>query len=203
MQQPFRVIRNSAVGLLGVIVFVTGFVGFMHTRAGHPLLMRLAGLAGCPMGKANGADVEVVRLAGAARERGAQPAPARPALGFLLDQSTLADVRNWMERVGAACTEERQGTLVKCGELPAIAIGRPAWEKAITEVSFGFTPGGQLVTVTALYSHRTAEDSANIADTAKATLERELGPAHRAAGTLVEKGSVATLSIATATTPWM
>jgi len=173
---------------------MTAFVGFMHTKAGRPILMSLAGFAGCPMGKASAAEVEAVRRAAVASERGTAGAPARPALGFVLDRTTLSDVRKWAEQVGAGCTEERQGTLVKCSGVAATAIGRPSWENAMTELSFGFSTQGPLVSLTTLYSHRSADDTAKIATDAGATLEKDLGPAHTVAGSLAQTGSVATLS---------
>jgi hypothetical protein len=156
--------------------------------------MKLAGAAGCPMGRAKPGQVEAVRRDAVARERGKDPAPARPALGFVLDLTTLADVRAWEAQIGVDCVEEREGTLVKCPSVPASAIGRPAEEGTLAELTFCFTPAGPLVSLTTLYSPRTADDTARIAADAKAGLERELGPAQREAGSFAELGTTATLS---------
>ncbi len=187
-------LRKLATSSAAVLLLATAGIGFLHTKPGRPLLMKLAGVAGCPLGKASPQRVEEVRRAALLKDRGTAPAPARPALGFELDASTLADVRAWEKRTGQDCTEEREGTLVRCRDVPAVAVGRPAWEGTIGEVSFGFSPRGPLVNVAVLYNHRAAEDTARIALDAKASLERELGSPHVDAGSFAATGTTATLS---------
>jgi hypothetical protein len=187
-------LRKIAFGTAGTFVLATAFIGFLHTRPGRPWLMKLAGVAGCPLGRANPARVEEVRRAAVAKDRGTDPAPVRPALGFALDTTTLADVRAWEKRQGLDCAEEREGTLVKCSEVPAAAVGRPSWEGPIAEVAFGFSPRGPLVNVATLYSRRGPEDTARIALDAKAALERELGKPHADAGSFAAAGTTATLA---------
>ncbi len=187
-------LRKLAISSAGLLLAATAAVGFLHTKPGRPLLMKLAGVAGCPMGKASPARVEEVRRAAVARDRGPSPAPARPALGFVLDATSIADVRTWAKRAGVECTEEREGTLVQCADVPATAVGRPSWEGTIGQVSFGFSPGGPLVNVVVLYNHRAAEDTTRIALEGKALLERHLGPPQVNAGSFASTGTTATLS---------
>jgi hypothetical protein len=187
-------LRKLVVSSAGFLVVATAAIGFLHTKPGRPLLMKLAGVAGCPMGKASPARVEEVRRAAVLRDRGPSPAPARPALGFALDATTIADVRAWAKGAGVDCAEEREGTLVQCADVPAVAVGRPSWEGKIAQVSFGFSPGGPLVDVAVLYNHRAAEESARIALEGKASLERDLGEPQINAGSFASTGTTATLS---------
>ncbi len=186
-------LKRLGIGLGAFLVVATAFIGFLHTKAGHPLLMQLAGVAGCPMGRADAAQVDAVRRAAVAKDRGTDPAPARPALGFLLDTTSLADVRAWEKKVGVECTAERDGTLVKCVDVPSVALGRPPSDGSLAELSFGFSPQGPLVAVTTLYSHRDADDASRIAARSETELAKDLGSPHKAAGSFVLVGSTATL----------
>jgi hypothetical protein len=188
-----RRIKRAAAGVLGFVFTMTALIGFMHTRAGRPLLMKLAGVAGCPVGHASAAQIEAARLAAVARERGATPAPARPAFGFELDGSTLADVRAWERRGGISCSEERGGTFVRCDDVPASAIGMTLGDGAVTEVAFGFAPSGRLVTVTALTERRDAGSATRLAEVSRQALASALGAPTTEAGSFARVGGTATL----------
>lgn len=193
-KRHWRVVRIVASSLTVVLVALFAAIGFLHTKAGHPWLMKLAGVAGCPIGGATAAQVDATRRAAIAKDRGTEPAPAHPALGFLLDRSTIADVRAWEARVGASCVEEREATFVKCSSVVASAIDHPSADGALTELAFAFSPSGALVSVSTLYSRRTPEDAARIARQAKVALELDLGPAPSIAGSFDAIGTTATLS---------
>ena len=188
-----RVVVRAGLRVGAFLLVATAFVGFLHTKPGHPLLMRLAGIAGCPMGGASARQVDAARRAAVARIRGNDPAPARPALGFRLDETTLVDVRAWAQRAGVDCTEEREQTLVKCANVESAAIGRPVSEGTIAELAFDFAPEGPLASVTTLYSHRTADDTVRIATDIRDALTQALGPAHRVAGSFARSGTTAVL----------
>ncbi len=180
-----------AVSGITLVAFAT--MGFLHTKAGHPLLMKLAAVAGCPVGGASAAEVDATRRAALAVDRGTEPAPAHPALGFALDRAGVGEVRAWAARVGAQCVEERDATFVRCTSVASSALGRPGGEGAMTELAFAFAPTGALVSVSTLYSGRDPDDAARIARGAKEALEAELGPSPRAAGSFDAAGTTAAL----------
>ena len=151
-----RVIRGL-VGLAGGGVALVALVGLLHLPAARPLLA-LVGV-GCPS-QASPDAVETARLAAAHAERGAAPSPARPALGFALDETTLADVEAWSAAHGLDCETKRAGTVVVCKDVPNEVFGGAAG--AVDDVSFAFEPAAhRLVTVTTL---RNRLDPAGAAD---------------------------------------
>lgn len=169
-----------AIGVAGASALFVGVVGFLHTPAGKPLLMRVGG---CPVGNAPPQEVEAGRVAAVKRTRGEAPAPSRPALGFTLDATTLADVHAWAKDHGIRCTEKREGTLLQCVDVPSRALdGEGGPEGVVADVSFGFTPGARVLTgvSTLRYTKGGAEASA-ILDAKVSRLEGELG-AGRASG---------------------
>ena len=191
---PFRRIRNIGLGLGATLGLLTLGIGALHTKAGHPLLMSLAGLAGCPVGGATAEQVERVRRAAVASDRGEVPAPVRPALGFTLDQTTLRDVLSWASAKNLECNETREGTLLKCTGVPADALARPSSQGKLAEIAFGFTEAGTLVSVTTLYSHLDRQDASRVATHAKRQIENELGAPAKKAGSFDTVGTTATLS---------
>ncbi len=189
---------RAGLAVVATVGLLSAAVGFLHTPAGHPLLMRLAGVGGCPVGKASAADVDAVRSAVLAKDKGAHPAPSRPALGFDLDRTTVADVRVWRERAGASCTEYRDATLMLCRDVPEArafpATPARASRGVMTEISFGFSLDGKLTSVATLYTGRAGDEASRMGEATEADLAVSLGPAHQRAGSFAERGSVATLS---------
>jgi len=176
-----RVVRALA-GLAAVTSLAVGGVGFLHTSVGKSLLMKIGG---CPAAKVAPADVERARDRSVVATRGDAPAPARPALGFRLDETRAMDVRVWATRRGITCVERREGTLVQCVNVPASALpGALAGDAIYADVSFGFRASdGTLSAVTALSTRLTAEDGAARARVLARALE-ERGTAPRVVGEL-------------------
>jgi hypothetical protein len=110
----------------------TGVIGFLHLPIARPLLARLGA---CPV-RATPGRTEAARRVALSRLRGAHPAPARPALGFSLETTTLADVQAWGRTRGIACQASMQDTLLKCESVPASAVTGASG--AFDEVAFGF-----------------------------------------------------------------
>lgn len=108
----------------GALVSATvGGIGALHLPAARPALRWLAG-TGCPVGEdqaLTAADRASARASAMARVAGVEPAPERPALGFVLDHSGAIDVQSWASRHGVECAGE-PARLV-CGPTPAIALG--------------------------------------------------------------------------------
>jgi hypothetical protein len=162
-------------GIAGGVTLLIAAIGFLHTPAGRPLLARVGG---CPVGNAPPARVEEGRVRAVLQTRGAEAAPARPALGFRLDETTLADVKAWASHHGARCVEKREGTLLQCADVPSRAIDGPAADASakVDDVSFGFTPGTHVLTgISTLRYARVPGGAVATLDHKVSSLEKELG----------------------------
>jgi len=164
-------------GVLGVAVAA---VGVLHMPFARGLLMRAGG---CPMAGAHMTAVE----SEAARHRslevsgaGAALAPARPALGFRLDATTAADVHAWAARERVDCEDTRPG-LVECKDVAAAALGAPGLG-AVAELALAFDTAGKLVNMTTFRTGLDARSASASASAIVASLEGQLGPAPRHAG---------------------
>jgi len=115
---------------------LTAAIGLLHTPLGRPLLARLG--VGCPV-QASPEDVERARLQSAHATRGTEASPARPALGFVLDQMTIKDVETWAERAQVSCEELRAGTVLSCKNVPESALGGRIGGP-IDELELAFSP---------------------------------------------------------------
>lgn len=128
--------KKVAAGIGLAAVFSVGGMGFLHTKWGKPLLMKVGG---CPVGKASPAELDALRDNANAASRGATPAPARPAFGFDLDKTTLADAKAWAKRVGASCEDKREGSVYVCSNVKSEWLTQSmGGSGVITELEFGF-----------------------------------------------------------------
>jgi hypothetical protein len=111
----------------------TTIIGLLHLPMARPLLARLGE---CPV-RATPTEIEQARRIALRALRGTDPAPARPALGFTLETTTLADVQAWARTRGIACAASMSDTLVKCDAVPAGAVTTGA-SGTFDEIAFGF-----------------------------------------------------------------
>jgi hypothetical protein len=165
----------------GALTFATAAVGVLHTPFARPLLMRLGG---CPMAGAaqmTSVEMEHARHLALAGERPAESAPARPAVGFTLDTTTLADVHAWAARTHADCDDPHAG-LVKCTHVAAAALGLDPLEGAVDELALAFDVQGHLVNETTYRSHLAPAVASRTAQGIVASLATKLGPAGTHAG---------------------
>jgi hypothetical protein len=171
-----RGLRATVAGL--AVAFAA--IGVAHAPFARPLLMRLGG---CPMAgaKMTPKESENARHLALGIERGATPAPARPALGFLLDRTTAADVHAWAKRTAVDCDDLRVG-LLRCSHVPAVALGLPANEPDVDDLTLELDGQGRLVNMTAMRSHLTATDASRAAHAVLDSLATQLGPAGTAVG---------------------
>ena len=130
-----KMIRVS-IYVASVLAALTLLVGLLHTSLGRPLLARLG--VGCPV-QASPEDVERARRDSARATRGSEPSPAQPALGFVLDEMTMADAQAWAEREQVSCEEQRGGTLLMCSHVRAAALGGSGGETT-DELVLAFSP---------------------------------------------------------------
>jgi len=185
----------------------TVLVGLLHTSAARPLLARIGG---CPAQKATAADVEAGRRLGVQATRGALVAPARPALGFALEESSPEEVHAWAKQHHLACTDRREGMVITCKDVPSAALpshaaratgpARPG--EVIDEVVLAFRPTDRrLVNVTAASAGLARAEAGARMGEASAQLSSELGPPHTSAGAegLAQGGGAQASKEATAT----
>jgi hypothetical protein len=166
-QPMFFILHRRGIKVLaGAAVFAlvaTGFIGFLHTSAGRPLLARLG--VGCPVKRVSPVQAEALRQRGVAAVRGTTPAPVRPALGMRLDDSTEADVVAWAAKNGVTCKAIVLGLRqLQCHDVPA-AILQPMAAVASTpvdELMFAFNPAGRLISVDVLRTGLTPEIAAGL-----------------------------------------
>lgn len=164
--------------IVGVPLFVLGLVGLMgvlHLPFMRPVAMPLMAALGydCPV-RASPEEVEVARMASARAARGQAPSPARPALGFVLDRTSRAEVDAWAAARGVSCTPSQRGTVLRCTGVPAAAVGLDGG--AIDDLSFAFDPASAtLVTVTALRNQLDAATAAATLGERRSSLAAELG----------------------------
>jgi hypothetical protein len=166
--------RRIAVRVAGVLAGATLLVGALHMPFARGLLMRAGG---CPMAgvKMSAAQMDHARHMGISSLGPAtKDAPARPALGFDLDVTTLADVHAWAAREHLDCEDAREA-LVKCTAVPAAALGRPADLAAVDELVLAFNPQGHLVNLTTLRTHLAPDQGAHAAQVIVSSLDGSLG----------------------------
>jgi hypothetical protein len=167
--------KKLLVGIPLVALGLVGFMGALHLPFLRPVALPLMVALGyeCPVA-ATPDEVEAARKGSARAARGDTPSPARPALGFRLDEMARAEVEAWVERHSLSCKASQKGALLTCEGVPAAALGRDG--APIDDLSFRFEPRGErLVTVTALRNRLDADTAAATLGALKAGLAAELG----------------------------
>jgi hypothetical protein len=164
----------------GAMALATAAIGVLHTPFARPWLMRLGG---CPLAGAKMTPVEMenARHIALAHERGTGSAPARPAVGFTLDATTLAEVHAWAARSHADCEDPHPG-LVRCVNVTPAAVGLDPAEGRIDELALGFDTKGRLVNETTFRSHLSPSAASHTARSIVDSLATKLGPADHHAG---------------------
>ena len=157
----------------GTLAVITLAIGALHLPAARPLL---ALVGQCPVGRESPSEIEDARRIALRSLRGTGTAPVRPALGFALERTTEADVREWARTRGIACESSRESTLLVCSSIPPGALG---WATpAVDELAFGFrVKDHRLVNLTTLTSGVDADRAANAFAASAASLKAALGTA--------------------------
>jgi hypothetical protein len=143
----------------------TAVIGVMHMPMFRSVLMRVGG---CPVARVTPEQVEQAQTRALQTLRGAEPAHARPALGFSFTTTTIDDVRAWARDHHIVCEASRKDSLLKCDAVPVNAL-TPGGGGTFDEVAFGFRLADhRLLNVTTLSTGLTArEASARFAATAE------------------------------------
>jgi hypothetical protein len=135
-----------AFGIAAVLVLA---VGFLHTAPGRGVLSAIG--VGCPARAGTPEEVDRARAVGVARHAGRTGSPARPALVFALERTTIADLEAWADAHRVSCSAIRgTDTLRKCTDVPAAAVGQPAWFAPIEELTFEFRADRTLASVSTM-----------------------------------------------------
>jgi hypothetical protein len=134
-RQPRSTVKKVLVGVAISIAAATGIVGLLHTSVGKPLLAKAGG---CPANNAPPQGVEDAQKRAIRLTRGETPAPARVALGFELDKTTLSDVQSWAKKHGIACKATREDTTLSCVDIPAEALPATFARGRIDELEMSF-----------------------------------------------------------------
>jgi len=165
-----------ATTALGTLAAATLVIGALHMPFARGLLMRAGGcpMAGAKMSAAQADNARRMGLSAMGSAPASHAAPARPALGFALDGTTLADIHAWASREHVDCEDVREG-FVKCSNVAPKALGRPEVEGEIDELALAFDVKGQLVNLTTLRMHLTPEQGARAAQQIVSSLDGSLG----------------------------
>ena len=154
----------------------------LHTRAGRALLGKSGG---CPWEQSapSAARVEEGRVKTAAtlKTNPITRATARPAFGFVLDQSTRDDVKAWSTRAGASCTEELGGAALRCE--PANRTSTAENGVPVSDAFFRFDPRGVVVGVDLMREGTDGEKAAAVLTTLTDRISQAAGPPSTVQGT--------------------
>jgi len=146
----------------------------LHTPSGRALL----GVGGCPWGKGapSATKLEELRLRSAAtlKPSGVTRASARPAFGFVLDQSTLAEVTAWAAGASAICREEIGGAALRCELAEKNATEESG--VAVRDAFFRFDPRGVVVGIDLMRDGTDGGRAAAVLATISERITREAGP---------------------------
>jgi hypothetical protein len=172
---------------LTVVVLFVGAAGFLHTRQGMRILIRLG--AQCPLGKKLTAQaVESSRLRGLELEKGRRPASKRPALGLVLDSSSEFDAIEWGRSMHLECSSEVRGErFLKCTE--------PGTEGTTT---LAFNPSGKLVAVDVFRKRVSPRSLDPLLTSISRSLESQLGKPQQRVGEMSSRYLSAGSAIRTA-----
>ena len=166
--------RKWTIGLGYLLAAAILLIGVLHLPMARPLLA-LAGA--CPVGRASASDIEDARRIALRSLRGEGKAPARPALGFDLEQTTLDDVQVWARARAIGCDLSRESTLLVCRSVPAAAL-HATTQETIDEAAFVFRlRDRRLITVATLTSGAAANAAADSFAANAASLAASLGAA--------------------------
>ena len=171
-------LKRVSISVASLLVALTLVGGFLHTKAGRPLLARLG--VGCPV-KASPEAVEAARIKSARSQRGTETTASRPALGFALDHMTLTDAKAWADKQRVACEDVRKG-LLRCTEVPVAALGGTGGP-VINRLDLGFTVADErLVNISAWRNGLSSEVAAAQLNAVVASMKAQVGEPTREAG---------------------
>jgi len=136
--------RKPLIAVAATIAVATAIIGWMHTPGARPILRRLG--IPCPVNSVTSEQVSHLREIGLSGMRGPAPAPARPALGMILDGTTEKEAMAWATANAVQCDSVVHGyRFLRCRGFPAKALG--AGGPAVSELWLSFGTAGTLIGV--------------------------------------------------------
>ena len=181
---PRRWMRLGAIAL-GMLALLTGLIGVLHLPFAAPLLRKIMPGSVCPIMRGTPAQIDRAHVIGASaiRRAASSPAPARPALGFRLDETTRADLQAWASHHHVSCAAiAGNENLQRCTDVPAQAVGEPEALGALEEATFEFKASGALVNVQTLRRHLGAAQAADAAGRLEQAAAAALGAPSKSGG---------------------
>jgi hypothetical protein len=139
--------------IIGSTVAFFALTGLAHTSYGLRTIAWVTGSDGCPFGHdkqkpaltaAAAEDLRVQAITTAARST--EPAPARPALGFVLDSQHRADILAWTQAHSILCKTDRSGAGMRCDQVDGTSLPSPIADIRGV-LAFGFDTADRLVSV--------------------------------------------------------
>jgi hypothetical protein len=188
--EGFRWVHRTGAAMIAMLLAAGVFGGFLHTRAGHPLLAAMFG-NDCPFWSLD-EPTDGVRAASMYAQPKDEAAPARPALGFRLDVTTRDDVHAWAQFRKVTCRDDSPAQ-IQCEDVDPGAVGIPDVE-FIEELTFSFRPDGRLASVATLRGRLTTDDGTRMAEDLGGRLYDQLGRA-RPRGARLGVGAITQASL--------
>lgn len=173
-------ISRGVLLALVLLVVAAGFLGFLHTPTAQriPFIQEATNSIlgySCSPEKLSFAELSSLRTRAISHLQGMQYAPSRPALGLVLDQTTIREASNWLQEKGLSC---RHGVnayaFIKCIRVPANSLGERSFN-LIDEMALSFNTKGKLVSINLLRRKLSASDGAKILGDISHSLKSRLG----------------------------
>lgn len=173
------------LGVAALLVLATGVVGFAHTPPGRPLLALMGmgkartGGGMCPLGydvAASPAQKESARQRFSEAHRGEASAKARPALGFVLDQTTESEVLQWATAHDVQCSKPKSGADLDCVDVPAAVVGLGSKAPALRNLWLNFGEGARLRSVIAIRREPDVKAIGSAFDAMVEAVSQQAGP---------------------------
>jgi hypothetical protein len=183
--------RYAFTATLAAGVLFTGVVGFAHTAPGRPLLGVIGPLLGmsgggrCPLGydvKATPAQRQAQRRQFATTHPGSTKARERPAMGFVLDETTRGDVAAWATQHGVTCVVPKSGPDLRCENVPRASLPDHEQGIALHSLWFTFGAGDTLIAAVGIRNDKSELVIGQAFSRVTHTVEEAAGPATKADG---------------------
>jgi hypothetical protein len=139
---------RTLIKLAASSLVAVGLIGVLHMPFARKLLQSVGG---CPFPTTSrtltAAEAEALRQDTLAPAKTLAPAPARPALGFVLEQTTRAEVNSWAASHQITCQGDRHGAGLTCQNVAASALPAPGATEVSGSLMLGFGANDTLVSV--------------------------------------------------------
>ncbi len=148
--------RKFAIAFAGTTTLLIGGIGLLHTSSWGR--STLAKVAGCPI-ETSPVVLEQMRMTATKATRGGVQSPARPALGFALDEMSAEQAEAWADEHHVDCDSQRRGTLLVCKHVDGALVREPG-APSIDELALEFSPDkSRLVNVSTFRSGLSAVEA--------------------------------------------